>query len=403
MDRGRVRRFVEEDVPQVGDLHRRIFLPKGSPPEIGAAYGRFFREVYLNNPWYDEALSPLVYEESGGKISGFLGVIPRPMRAGNRRIQAAVSSMFMVDPNHRFGLAAISLLKAHLAGPQDLSLSDEATTASRTLWERIGGSTSLIHSLYWTRALRPARFLNLRLSRHKRLRLTAVAAAPLCRLADAALARLSPGRFPQPRARLRCQHLEVPALLECTRAFWRHGLRPEYDEYSLRWLLDLARHSGPENFLEKVGVWNTAGNLVGWYVYCLNRERVAEVLQIGSERNFGQAVLDHLLHRAWRQGAVAATGRLDPNFIWNLGAAYAVNPRYWMLVHSRNRELLDTIARGESFLTRLDGEWCLQFHKERYRELNSAAPSAASPPQLAACSAVSGGNSSALPSDGRPA
>jgi hypothetical protein len=241
------------------------------------------------------------------------------------------------------------------------------------------------------------------LSRHKRLRLAAAAAAPLCRLADAALARFSPGCFPQPRAPLRCQDLEVPALLECTRVFWRHGLRPEYDEYSLRWLLDLARHSGPENLLEKVGVWNTAGNLVGWYVYCLNRERVAEVLQIGSERNFGQAVLDHLLHRAWRQGAVAATGRLDPNFIWNLGAAYAVNPRYWMLVHSRNRELLDTVARGELFLTRLDGEWCLQFHKERYRELTSAVPSGASPPQLATCSAVSGGNSSTLPSDGRPA
>jgi hypothetical protein len=30
-------------------------------------------------------------------------------------------------------------------------------------------------------------------------------------------------------------------------------------------------------------------------------------------------------------------------------------------VHSRNREILDTIHRGDAYLTRLEGEWPMRF------------------------------------------
>src|SRR5262245_45142182 len=114
-----VRPFVAEDIPQVAELHRAIFRDKEEvTPEIDYSYRSFFQDVYLNNPWYDRRISPLICEENNGKIIGFLGVMHRPMRFERRSIQAAVTSMMMVDPNHRFGLAAVQLLKAFLAGPQ---------------------------------------------------------------------------------------------------------------------------------------------------------------------------------------------------------------------------------------------------------------------------------------------
>src|SRR6185369_3355824 len=157
----RVRSFIADDVPQVAELHRRLYRANEQPsPELEHSYRGFFQDVYLNNPWYDERLGPLVCEDGGGKIIGFLGVMPRPMRMGGRTIRAAVSSMWMVDPNHRAGLAAVQLLKAFLSGPQDLSYADESTGPSRKLWERLGGTTSLLYSMHWVRPLRPAGLLN---------------------------------------------------------------------------------------------------------------------------------------------------------------------------------------------------------------------------------------------------
>src|SRR3954463_14771333 len=106
----RVRPFVADDIPQVAKLHRTLFRENEEPTvELEQSYRRFFHDVYLNNPWYDPRISPLICEEGNGKIIGFLGVMPRPLRLKGRSVQAATCSMFMVDPNHRFGLAAVQL------------------------------------------------------------------------------------------------------------------------------------------------------------------------------------------------------------------------------------------------------------------------------------------------------
>jgi hypothetical protein len=31
----------------------------------------------------------------------------------------------------------------------------------------------------------------------------------------------------------------------------------------------------------------------------------------------------------------------------------------WTVAHSRNPEILEALNRGDAFLSRLDGEWCL--------------------------------------------
>jgi len=106
MNMGRVRPFVDDDISQVVDLHRRIFgMSDKWSPEL---YRGYFHEVFLNNPWYDKSLCSLVYEEGSGKIGGFLGVMPRPMWMKGRPIRAAVSSQFIVEPESRLKLAGVT-------------------------------------------------------------------------------------------------------------------------------------------------------------------------------------------------------------------------------------------------------------------------------------------------------
>jgi CelD/BcsL family acetyltransferase involved in cellulose biosynthesis len=372
MKSARIRTFASDDVGQVARLHHNLYRSgEEYSQEIDHAYRLFFHDVYLGNPWYEEKLSPLVYEEADGRITGFLGVQPRSMRIGGRSIRAAISSMFMVDPNSRSGLGALQLMKTFISGPQDLSLADEATEGARKLWERLGGHTSPLNSIYWTLPLRPAGFLNLRMARRDRLRLFAKASLPFCKAIDWALASGDERFHPAP-PRLMEATLDVKSLLQCGKTLWdSRRLHPVYQETSLRWLLETGEHEGAGGRLEKLAVQNADCELVGWYIYHLNKGGVAELLQIGFKDNSAKDVFHHLLHRTWSQGAVAIAGRLDRRLMPHLGGNYSMNPRYWMLVHSRESGLVDLIDRGENDLSRLEGEWCLQFHKNRYKTMPS--------------------------------
>jgi CelD/BcsL family acetyltransferase involved in cellulose biosynthesis len=372
MARGHVRPVEAADIPQVAELHRKRFGPRtGNLAEVDRCYRYFFREVFLDNPSRDNDLPSIVYE-AGGKIVGFLGVTLRPVQLNGHSIRAAVSSMFMVDPeNSLSGLAAVQLLRCFMSGPQDFSFADEATTPTRRLWERYGGTTSLLHSMYWTRPLRPAAFLNVRL-RHKRNLGTIMRLSdPLCAAADAVLARATGLAVQEPRGLLH-EDLDEYSLLDYCRESWvSETAHPQYDARSLRWLLEMANHGGAGGTLYKIAVRNPVGKPLGWYLYYLSKDGIAEVLQVGSTVAPVTEVLDHLLAHAAARGAVAATGRFDPRIVQDLGYSLTLNPRYWMLVHSRDPELLHLLERGAHPLTRLDGEWCLQFHIARYAHLNS--------------------------------
>src|SRR5918996_2295114 len=153
---GHVRPFVEGDIPQVARMHRVVFKLGDSVPL--ESYRDYFKQVFVDNPAGEGALPSLVYEDDDGRILGFVGLVPRRIGMNGYRFQAVVSSQFIVDPAGPVGLVALRLLKTYLEGPQDLSIADEANDVSRRIWEGLGGTTALLLSIYWTRALRPARF-----------------------------------------------------------------------------------------------------------------------------------------------------------------------------------------------------------------------------------------------------
>jgi hypothetical protein len=353
LSRLRLRPFTAPDAAAVAALHARAY-PRSRWPSL-AARAAYFRELLLQNPWADAELPSWVAEDREG-IAAFLGIIPRPMHFGARKIRVAVACQLMVDPARRSGLAALELLRRYFAGPQDLSIADGANDASRQCWEAAGGAASPLHSLHWVRLLRPAQgALQLAASRPG-LRALGALARPFAAIADACMS----ARRPKP---LLCEPLDGAALAQAMQELrGAFSLRPRYDPHSAAWLLAQAgakRRHGP---LQGALLREAGGRAAGWFLYYLNC-RMSQVLQIGSRRERAGDVLEQLFEHARAQGAVAIQGRLEPNLAQALQGRRCLLQQRGIatLVHARDPGLLVPFFRGDALFTRLDGEWWTRF------------------------------------------
>jgi hypothetical protein len=360
-----VRPFTHSDIAPVADLHRRVFRPEAAPSgDDGRQYQTYFEDTFLHGPRRADRCPSLVYVDDRGRLGGFVGVASRAMTLGGRPLQIAVSSQFMVDATVCPAVAAVRLLKAFLAGPQDLSLADEATGPARRLWESVGGTTAPLFSLSWVRVLRPAGFAASRVNGRGAIALAMRAATPVWRVADAIAARM-PGPFhvasapalvagPLDGATLRTCIDEVPGGL---------ALRPSFDDGSAGALLDVLTRKQGAGELQAVVLRDARGAIAGWYLYHATRGGVGEVLHVGAHARAQTDVLDHLFGDARRRGVTALTGRLDPALMGALAARHCVfrHRGEWVLVYARSAGALDAVHRGDAFLSRLVGEWPLRY------------------------------------------
>jgi hypothetical protein len=361
-----IRPFLKEDIPQVADMFQRLLLGDMPPMRMlsSAALPDYFEEIFFHNPWYDESIPSLVYEESDGKIIGFLGVAPRRMLFLDRPIRVAVSFHFMVEPEGRSSMAGVKLLKAFFAGPQDISLTDGAGQVGRRVWEGVGGATAWAYSLLWTRILRPARYALDLLARRKTFSPFARALSPTCDLADAAARRMLPRYFPDTPPQSSEEDLDVETFLRYLPQFSKvAALKPVYDEHSLRWLLKHAEQMKLFGDFKTALVRDASRKVIGWFMYYLKPGGMCTVFQFAAREGAINEILDSLFNHAWRRGASAITGRLYPRFMQELSdkRCYFHRGGGWMLVHSKNDKLLDVVQRGDAFLTGLEGESCLLF------------------------------------------
>jgi GNAT acetyltransferase-like protein len=361
---GRIRTFTESDIPQVARVHRLVFQTADRDDEgSSAAYDAYFRDVFLGNPWQDAGPRSLVYQEDNGRLTGFLGVVPRAMTMNGRRLRAAISSQVVVDPATHVSAVAVHLAKAFLEGPQDLSIADEADDLARKIWEELGGRTSLLHSLHWIRPLRPARLMLSMMRGRQRLVPLAVAAAPLAPIIDALVTRIPHGQFYQASPEhSSADHLSPEALASRLPELARQGsLRVVYDDETFRWLIDRARQRRADGL--HAAVIRKRDKVFGWYLYCLDPDRIASVLQIGADARAMPQVLDQLFYQAARHGALAVTGRLEPRFLQSLSdkLAFFHHRGPWVLLDSKRPELLQSFESGDACFSRLDGDWSLAF------------------------------------------
>jgi hypothetical protein len=356
----RVRRLVEDDTPAVASLFLRSSPDqRWSSASDCAAY---FREILFDNPWRDLDLPSWVAEEDG-RVSGFAGVVPRRMAFHGRSLRVAVGCQFLVDPVLSNGLTALQLARAALAGPQDLFIADGANDLSRRIWAGVGGTAPLLYNLHWIRPLRPARFVLSLLQERGRLPAAlALPARALSAMADAATALA--GRLDREEPGLADGELDAGAMLEhLPEVLDGDALRPEYDARSLAWLLDQAGRKARHGKLRARAVLESGSRLIGWYLHYARAGAVSEVVQIAAQDGCFSRVLQRLLADAWRQGATAVRGRLDPRHLQELSSRHCWFRREgpWTLVHSRHADLAAAIHRGSAFLSRLEGEWWLRF------------------------------------------
>lgn len=367
----RIRPFVRDDVEQVAALHHLVFVDQAQPrkplsSKLKQAYADYFDNVFFRHPWPDDALPSLVCEEADGKLSGFLGVLPRRMLLRGRTVRVALSSQFAVDPARRTSGAGVRLLKAFLAGPQDLALTDEANDTSRALWEGLGGSTAHLYSVHWKFLFRPLRFAATRMTEWKRLSWLAWPARLAAGCCDHLAGSLMPERFRCSPSTLTAEPLDAATLLVChqqfapTRALW-----PDYDAASLTWLLD---HLGS---LKQLGALRGAcfrdsqRAILGWYLYHLKPKDTSRVVQLVARPQSAAEVLAHLLHDAHQGHAAALQGRMEPQWMAALAQrrclCHCGVP--WMLIHARDAELLRAFRDGDVLLSSLEGEMCMRFRQ----------------------------------------
>lgn len=354
-----VRAFERADIERVVDLHPRAFEDSSRPP------ARYFERVFFEHPWTDADVPSWVHEESDGRITGFLGVVPRRFLWKKRPVWVAVTSQFMVDPACTSPAAGLQLLRHYAEGPQHLSIADAANDAGRNAWLGIRSETIWANALVWRRALRPkpSRRLDSMLSR-RGLGSTRALGRGLDWLGER-----GPGRRLRPaEPETPVEEIDAASMLEA----WpeisrRQSLRPDYDLASLEWQLARARAKTGAGALRAIGLRAPSQGWLGWVVYLLQPGGESRVLQLAARPNAAGAVLDAACWDAWQREASALYGAVETRLLAELGGHRELSyvlPRFWMQARSSDPEILAALHRGRAFFSALDGEWVLGHHGE---------------------------------------
>jgi hypothetical protein len=354
-----IRPATERDLEGVVALYLRAF-PARAREQVDERT-RHLRSVLFEHPWRGEGAHSLAYDE-GGELVGFLGVLPRPMTFRGRPALMAVSHHFMVDPARRGSLAGVSLMKEFLSGPQDLSLCEPQSEIVRKIWTGLRGTTDLLRGMVWTCWLRPARHaaraLRLRGMPRPLAGLLGLAARPF----DAAAASLSSSPFriqappapPEPLAPEALPDLLQELSADC-------ALRPVYTSASMAWLVGLIAGQGQRGELRMSRVRGTGGESLGYYVWLARPDGTADLLQAAARKGAWPEVLRAVTFEAWKWGATALSGRMDPRYVEHMPDAARFQAGNRFLVHARDEELRRALQGPDLFLTRLESEWWIPF------------------------------------------
>lgn len=357
-----IRPLQAADITEVAALFQRSFRDARKPPS--PALQTYLRQLYLEAPGYDAEIAPLVHIATDGGISGFIGVNALPMRHGDRKLRAAVCGSLMVDPRANDAMAGARLLRAFLAGPQDISFSETSNALSAEMWTKLRGVTLPPYSLDWLRVIRPSAFVLAVVSRRVS---AARLLAPLARAID----RYLRGRMPEnalswsgtplvwtSKAGLKVTEVDQPAFAAFMEPLTRQfALRPDWSEAPLAHILAEAADKPDYGEAVFASVSSPSGALVGAFLYHVRPGGIARVLQVLALPGQAGAVIDCLIGDAAQRGAAGLRGRTQPALLAAmLGRRVAMTQPASTVVHSRDKELVNALLSGEGFFNGLAGE-----------------------------------------------
>jgi hypothetical protein len=254
-----------------------------------------------------------------------------------------------------------------LNGPQDLTITDGATDLVRQMWVRLGGVTADLASLRWIRVFRPWRYGGDELLRRTGLGRSRIVFRPLWALLDVVTRPIAARVLSTAPSEAVAEPLTPQAVVDLLPGFAGSlRLHPAYDSSYLEWLFSELERLTSRGQLVRSLV-RQGDRALGWYVYFLRRGGISEVLQLAAGERDVDAVVGHMLHDARTRGAAALQGRMEPRLVESaLSRRCLPAPNRWTLVHSRDPEILGAIGTRSSLLSRLEGEWWMGHHIERF-------------------------------------
>jgi hypothetical protein len=257
-------------------------------------------------------------------------------------------------------LASIQLFKTLIAGTQDLLIADMTVDVARSTIERVGGTTIFHNSVYWKHPLRPFSFV---LGFLKRKIINGAESSAIGFMIDALTGKIPGNPFIHLKPSGYTRELTTDEFLEGIGRFtsgWK--LTPKYNKQSASWLFEMLSAEKRFGSFQKTAVYNDGNKLVGWFLLFLKSKGRSEVIQVVGEKNTLRTVLDHMFHTAWKGKSVEICGRLDSHFTkeYSDKLTFFIPGKNWMVVHTRDPKLLQTIQSGDTFLSRLEGDlWFL--------------------------------------------
>ena len=351
----RIRSLRQDDLPQVVALYRSdLAVPNfAGEAELRTA----FEQVFLDKPLSDPSIPSLVFEGSDGEILGFIGSLVHQMRFGERPLRLACSSSLVVSPRARqFGAGGL-LLRKYLAGPQDLTMTDTAGSATEQMWKRLGGSKYHLGSVTWLHVIHPLRAavgLKLwHLGRHQRLPLV----RPLCRPLDAVFSRSGNTDGTCDAGKYTEEELSPQLLIDNLRLGPQpFHLWPDHDAGSLGLLFDHIGRSRSNGQLVKKFVRDARGQPMGWYIASLLPSDICRVLGLAATSGNEELLFRHVLRRAKDLNAAAVAGRVEPWLLEAFPRRMMMFSRVRFLFHSRDEGICDAVRSGKALLTGLESD-----------------------------------------------
>lgn len=357
-----IRPLEQADIPAVARLFQRIFRdPRRPPPEALTGY---LRRLYLDFPGRDPEINSLVHLRDDGGISGFAGAVSLPMTYRGKSLRAAVCSSLVVEDHKHDPMAGARLMKALLAGPQDISLSETASEVSAGMWTRLGGAQLPQYSLDWIRVIRPFSFLTRMAAGRFR---AADLLLPLAGTMDAvSRSRMAPdalrwsgvprdwkggGSF---KAHPITREEFADLLVSLTAHF---PLRPDWTTFPLGEVLLDAEYKEEYGAATYCKVVARTGKTVGAFFYHGGPGRIGRVLQLLALPGQAEAVIDSLFAHGADRDLAGLRGRTQPALLEAmLGRRVAFTHLASTVVHARDAEIVRCFQDGEAFLNGIAGE-----------------------------------------------
>jgi hypothetical protein len=359
-----IRPLAARDLQSVADLFVRVF--RRSAPPAPASLTESFRRLYLEYPARRDDIPSLVLE-SGGRPAGFLGALPLPFSHRGKALTAVVAGNYMVDPGVQDPFAGVRLLKALLAGPQEVTFTDTANGPARRIWEGLGGKTLPVQSQQWLRVLRPAEFGASLAGRKDSLKRIEPAMRVVARMLDGLAGMLPlPGRIADAWPSSPLEADELLRLIENLNA--RRALVPAYTRETLAWRLAMAAEKLEFGPLRMRAVTTPDGRTVGWFLAYPNRGGMGQVLQWSAEPHDARGVFRSMIADAEEQGSLALVGRAEPGTMREVSGGLGVflQRDSFVEVYARDAEVLTSLLLGDAFFTRLEGEWWTRMQGDRF-------------------------------------